>query len=314
MSKDYKDKNEKRKSRIVLTVGCSGKTYVDGIWDNVYDFDKHTLDYKYARTGFEHLTNEEFKGLPNRKIKDGWFDKYMYDWCTLIDSGEYDVVTGWCQEDCVSYLVEHGYDVEIVTIDVAADELLNVYKNRSINRGNRKICWEGMRESYTKVLNRYLRDTRVKCWVLTESIFLDEFLLFTGNVLRNDYGTINYANRIHSMVRQELHGTEDILVTLFTNLVLTAIEDSTFFKGTRYGESIITNKKVHDTWVLWQNLKDSGHKSCIPYNNLTKDVKELDTKYTNLLNNVANSYIKLLNGICVVNPYAGNYFPWYFRE
>ena len=78
------------KTRLVLTVGCVGKTYLDNTYSNVYDFDRHTLDYKYDKKGFEHLSNEEFKSLPNRKIKDGWFDRYMKDWCDLIDSGKYD--------------------------------------------------------------------------------------------------------------------------------------------------------------------------------------------------------------------------------
>ena len=48
-------------TRIILTVGCVGKTYLDKTYSNVYDFDKHTLEYKYDKTGFEHLSNEEFK-------------------------------------------------------------------------------------------------------------------------------------------------------------------------------------------------------------------------------------------------------------
>ena len=90
-------------TKIILTVGCIGKTYLDKTYVNVYDFDKHTLDYKYDKTGFEHLSNEEFKGLPNRKINDGWFERYMTDWCKVIDSGQYEVVTGWMQEDCLNY-------------------------------------------------------------------------------------------------------------------------------------------------------------------------------------------------------------------
>lgn len=41
-------------TRVILTVGCVGKTYLDNNY--VYDFDKHTLGYKYDKTGYEHLT------------------------------------------------------------------------------------------------------------------------------------------------------------------------------------------------------------------------------------------------------------------
>ena len=51
-------------TRIILTVGCVGKTYLDKKYINVYAFDKHTLDYKYDKTGFENVSNEEFTSLP----------------------------------------------------------------------------------------------------------------------------------------------------------------------------------------------------------------------------------------------------------
>lgn len=120
-------------TRIILTVGCVGKTYLDKHYSNVYDFDKHTLDYKYDKTGFEHLSNEEFKSIPNRKINDGWFERYMEDWCKVIDSGKYDVVTGWMQEDCLNYLVDKGYPIEVVVVNVGDNE--SVYRERSQHRG-----------------------------------------------------------------------------------------------------------------------------------------------------------------------------------
>lgn len=49
------------KTKIILTGPCVGKSYADSHYSNVYDFDKHTLDYKWHRTGFEHLSDEEFK-------------------------------------------------------------------------------------------------------------------------------------------------------------------------------------------------------------------------------------------------------------
>lgn len=79
-------------ARIVLTTGCVGKTYADNHFRNVYDFDKYTLDYKYDRTGHEHLSDEQFKSIPGRTIKPGWLTVYMQDWCALIDREN----TMWC--------------------------------------------------------------------------------------------------------------------------------------------------------------------------------------------------------------------------
>ena len=107
------------KTKIILTVGCVGKTYVDSNYINIYDFDKHTLDYKYDKTGFEHLSNEEFKSIPGRKIKEDWFELYMTDWCKIIDSNKYDVVTGWLQDDAIEYLLNKGYENKPTTTNLS---------------------------------------------------------------------------------------------------------------------------------------------------------------------------------------------------
>ena len=164
------------KTRIILTVGCVGKTYLDNNYSNVYDFDKHTLDYKYDRTGFEHLSNEEFKGLPNRKINEGWFERYMEDWCKVIDSNQYDVVTGWMQEDCLNYLVSRGYQVEVVVVDVGEYE--SVYKERSQRRGNNSQYWTNLRGYYDKTLELHKDRKDVKVTIFDKPYYLSEYLVF----------------------------------------------------------------------------------------------------------------------------------------
>ena len=64
-------------SRLVLASSFMGKTYTNNNYENVYDFDQHTLSYKYYREEYPHLTDEQFKGLPGRKIREGWFEKYI---------------------------------------------------------------------------------------------------------------------------------------------------------------------------------------------------------------------------------------------
>ena len=163
-------------TRVILTVGCVGKTYLDSKYSNVYDFDKHTLDYKYDRTGFEHLSNEEFKGLPDRKINDGWFERYMKDWCDLIDSEEYDVVTGWLQQDCLNYLVDKGYSVEVVVVNVGNYE--SVYKERSQSRGNNEQYWRNLRGYYDKTLELYKDRTDITVTIFDKPYYLSEYLAF----------------------------------------------------------------------------------------------------------------------------------------
>lgn len=159
-------------TRVILTVGCVGKSYCDATYCNVYDFDKHTLDYKYDRTGFENLSEEAFKGLPNRKINDDWFDRYMLDWCDVIDSGEYDVVTGWLQEDCLNYLLDRGYDVEIILVDLSDYE--SVYKKRSQRRGNNEIYWQHLQDYCCKTLQQYGSRNDIKVVIFDKPYYLNQ--------------------------------------------------------------------------------------------------------------------------------------------
>lgn len=304
-------------TRIILTVGCVGKTYVDENYNNVYDFDKHTLDYKYDKTGYEHLSNEEFKGLPNRKIKDGWFKRYMEDWCELIDSGDYDVVTGWLKEDCVNYLIEKGYDIELVLVE-CNESNLDAYKERSISRGNSENYWNNLRDYYNKTLLRYMCDVRFKVWVLTKPIKFSDFLVFTGSGLIRDMkypdrGYKNYSVQVYDKIDFSKIGSETTHYQrmIYTNLILSQLEVS---HSAGYWVNI-TNRQVHDAWALAESIKNPIHKSCVPFNSLSKDVQDLDTKYTDVLNEVGENLFDTLMSIKFIasSPYCLDKNIWYFR-
>lgn len=276
-------------TRIILTVGCVGKTYLDTNYVNVYDFDKHTLDYKYDKTGYEQLSNEEFKSLPGRVIKDGWFERYMADWCKVIDSGKYDVVTGWLQEDCVDYLVAKGYELEVVLVDVGDDE--EVYKERSIARGNNQCYWYSLRGYYDSTLSKYLARGDVKPVVFKRPCYLSDYLLFTGVVLEDTRGhKVTYAERVSRLVFEAFEEElPDMFIPFYAQLVLTAV----------VGRFELTNEKVHDAWAMATVFETdcAYHKSLLPFNKLTKEVQDLDTSYTKTLNEVVAYLVALDDSI-----------------
>ena len=278
-------------TRIILTVGCVGKTHLDKTYSNVYDFDKHTLDYKYDKTGFEHLSNEEFKSLPNRKINEGWFERYMEDWCNLIDSGKYDVVTGWMQQDCLNYLVDKGYPVEVVLVDVGDYE--SVYKERSQRRGNNEQYWTSLRGYYDKTLALYKDRTDIKVTIFDKPYYLSEYLTFSGTVLKqNDQLGDTYvhkiAEKVTSVFRTEYSSLRELFVPFYTQLVLTALTLNVE----------ITEEMVHDAWSVSKYNEDNmiAHNSMIPFDYLIKEVQILDTLYADKLNDVL-SYFKGLRNL-----------------
>ena len=230
-------------TKIILTVGGVGKTYLDKTYTNVYDFDKHTLDYKDDKTGFEHLSNEEFKGLPNRKINDGWFERYMTDWCKVIDSGQYDVVTGWMQENCLNYLVDKGYPVEVVIVNVGANE--SIYKERSQLRGNTEQYWYNLRDYYDKTLELYKDRKDIKVTIFDQPYYLSEYLTFSGVILKQsnrlgDTYVHKVAEKISNSFRTEQSSLSEAFIPFYTQLVLTAIAMNVE----------ITEEMVHDAWAV----------------------------------------------------------------
>lgn len=281
-----KEWRKPKMTRIILAVGCVGKTHLDNHYENVYDFDKHTLDYKYEKNGYEHLSNEEFKSLPNRVIKDGWFERYMKDWCEVIDSGKYDIVTGWLQEDCVNYLVNKGYELEIVLVDVGNNE--EVYKERSISRGNSQRYWDNLRGYYDSTLSKYLTRSDVKCVVFKQPYYLSDYLLFTGTMLEDSEGhKVTYVERVENIIFETFDKElPKMYIPFYAQLVLTAVA----------GKFEITNEMVHDAWAMATIFETNYayHKSLLPYSELTKEVQDLDTIYTEKLNEVA-SYLSILD-------------------
>lgn len=268
-------------TRLILTVGCVGKTYLDASYSNVYDFDKHTLDYKYDKTGFEHLSNEEFKSIPNRKINDGWFERYMEDWCNLIDSGKYDVVTGWMQQDCLDYLVDKGYPVEVVLVDVGDYE--SVYKERSQRRGNNAQYWTNLRGYYDKTLALYKDRTDIKVTIFDKPYYLSEYLAFSGILLEKvpklgDTYVHKVIEKVDEAFRTETSFLSQDFVNFYSHLVLIALSL----------DVEITKEMVHDAWSVATYYKDGLklHPSMKPFDYLTPEVQELDQPYVDKLNEV----------------------------
>lgn len=284
------------KTRIILTVGCVGKTHLDKNYSNVYDFDKHTLEYKYDKTGFEHLSNEEFKSLPNRKINDGWFERYMTDWCKVIDSGQYDVVTGWLQQDSLNYLINKGYPVEVVVVDVGGND--SVYKERSQLRGNNAQYWTNLKGFYDKTLELYKDRNDIKVAIFDQPYYLSDYLVFSGVILRQtnrlgDTYVHKVAEKVGSEFRTEYSSLSEIFIPFYTQLILTALSLNTD----------ITDEMVHDAWsVAMYNRNDADiHKSMLPFSNLTKEVQDLDNPYVEKLNEILNYFKGLRHLIEVSN-------------
>ena len=92
----------------------------------------------------------------------------------------------------------------------------------------------------------------------------------------------NYIKNAKEVLRETFEENDlqvdDKLLDLYTLLLLT--------KGLK-----VTGKDVHEAWGIYTNQVNPRHKSLIPFEDLTKEVQNLDTPYTET---IKDAFIKLI--------------------
>jgi len=90
---------------------------------------------------------------------------------------------------------------------------------------------------------------------------------------------MNYIQEVYDLLEEELKmrgtGYEGLLET-YGLLVLIV------------GEKC-TNEHIHDAWSIWQNKTMPDHRSLIPFDELTKEVQDLDIPYRDAVIKVASN-------------------------
>ena len=75
-------------TKIILAFPCMGKTYyAQNHPDKAIDLE--SSDYFFDRTGYEHLSSEEFKGIPNRTRKENGLWEYVKAIDAAVKSEKY---------------------------------------------------------------------------------------------------------------------------------------------------------------------------------------------------------------------------------
>lgn len=85
---------------------------------------------------------------------------------------------------------------------------------------------------------------------------------------------MTYVDDVLNAMTQELPNLDPELTRLYALLVLLA------------GERV-SCEDVHDAWAIWQSTTDPGHRSIVPFDELAKDVQDLDILYRDAIIRVA---------------------------
>lgn len=245
---------ENAKQRIVLTTSGMGKTYLDNSFDNVYDFDKHTLECKYNRQDYPHLNDEEFKGLQGRKLREDFPQNLFNLFDNYISSGtlsDYSVILGWGNKTFADYLSNYKLSVnktkEIVAYEFEDSDDIKILNERFTKRGNinyKEISKEDLNKVATQI--REGRYKNMKGWILTKPIFLTEFLVLTGTKLI--FKTMEYG--LKGLLNQKgLFHDNDSLKRIENQLT------ERNFKTSRFNEDGLSQEEITFLNILFSTIK-----------------------------------------------------------
>ena len=129
-------------TKIILAFPCMGKTYyAQNNPEKAIDLE--SSDYFFDRTGYEHLSSEEFKGIANRKPNPNGVTDYLKAIDDAASSGKYEYIFTAQHPDVVKGIIDMGYDVYYVK-PIPTDASEEEFKRRVSNRGNNKQWINGV--------------------------------------------------------------------------------------------------------------------------------------------------------------------------
>lgn len=121
-------------TKIILAFPCMGKTQYAKTHPDIA-LDLESSDYLFDKTGHEHLSSEEFKGIPNRNRKENGIDEYVKAIDNVVKGGKYRYVFAAQNPEIVKALIAMGNDVHYVK-PLPTKESKRVFRARAQRRGN----------------------------------------------------------------------------------------------------------------------------------------------------------------------------------
>ena len=121
-------------TKIILAFPCMGKTYYATHHpDKALDLE--SSDYLFDRTGYEHLSSEEFKDLPNRKPKENGVQNYLKAINEAVKSNKYKYIFTAQNPEIVRGIINMGYDVHYLKPH-STIQSETIFRKRAQDRGN----------------------------------------------------------------------------------------------------------------------------------------------------------------------------------
>ena len=121
-------------TKIISAFPCMGKTYFAS-QNPEKSLDLESSDYLFERSGYEHLSSEEFKGIPDRKRKVNGLNDYLKAIDKEMKTRRYKYIFVAQNPEIIKGIIEMGYEVHYIKPN-PIDEAEKVFIQRATKRGN----------------------------------------------------------------------------------------------------------------------------------------------------------------------------------
>ena len=121
-------------TKIILAAPCMGKTTYATNNPHIA-IDLESSDYFFDKTGFEHLSSEEFKGIPNRKRNPYGVNDYLVAIKQAIESQKHRLIFTSSHPEVAKGIIAMGYDIHYIK-PLPCEESENELIRRAKKRGN----------------------------------------------------------------------------------------------------------------------------------------------------------------------------------
>jgi len=167
-----------KKGMIIAAFAGVGKTWVGKNYNNVLDLE--STYYKWDSTGLEHLSEEERKGLPNRKPNPKWPQNYIDE--VLKQKDNYDIVLIILPheilktEEISEYFFNNGIEFYIALPEKTS---ITTILQRLKERGNNEHFIREVERNFPFFIEEFSKD-KYKKIIMKDGEYLGDTLIRVG--------------------------------------------------------------------------------------------------------------------------------------
>lgn len=152
-------------SKIIAAFPCMGKSSYAKNFPDI-SIDLESSNYFFHRDGYENLTDEEFKGIPNRVPNPNGLTDYVQAIDNTVKLNKYKYIFISMHPKVISEVIKLGHNVEFILPHPTSDSY-DEYESRARRRGNNDNWINGtLKHINTKISDVYTSEEMKNIFVI----------------------------------------------------------------------------------------------------------------------------------------------------